>query len=66
MFKNVKRGVDTVADFKMTFTGIVNGRGSPEMTDEELLACLIDANVLSAVTSDGAILTDENNNILMM
>lgn len=55
-----------MADFKMTFTGIVNGRGSPEMTDEELLACLIDANVLSAVTSDGAILTDENNNILMM
>ena len=55
-----------MADFKMTFTGIVNGGGSPEMTDEELLACLIDANVLSAVTSDGAILTDENYNILMM
>ena len=37
-----------------------------EMTDEEILQSLIAANVLSAVTSDGAILTDENNNILMM
>ena len=37
-----------------------------EMTDEEILQSLIAANVLSAVTSGGAILTDENNNILMM
>ena len=37
-----------------------------EMTDEEILQRLIAANVLSAVTSGGAILTDENNNILMM
>ena len=37
-----------------------------EMTDEEILQSLITANVLSAVTSGGAILTDENNNILMM
>lgn len=37
-----------------------------EMTDEEILQSLIAANVLSAVTSSGAILTDENNNILMM
>ena len=36
-----------------------------EMTDEEILQSLIAANVLSAVTSGGAILTDENN-ILMM
>ena len=54
-------------DFKMKFTGIVNGgKGSPEMTDEEILQSLIAANVLSAVTSGGAILTDENHNILMM
>ena len=37
-----------------------------EMTDEEILQSLIAANVLSAVTSGGAILTDENQNILMM
>ena len=37
-----------------------------EMTAEEILQSLIAANVLSAVTSGGAILTDENNNILMM
>ena len=37
-----------------------------EMTDEEILQSLIAANVLSAVTSGGEILTDENHNILMM
>lgn len=37
-----------------------------EMTDEEILQSLIAASVLSAVTSGGAILTDENHNILMM
>ena len=43
-------------------------KGDPgiDLTDEEILQSLIAANVLSAVTSDGAILTDENNNILMM
>lgn len=37
-----------------------------EMTDEEILQSLITANILSAVTSGGAILTDENHSILMM
>lgn len=37
-----------------------------DLTDEEILQSLIAANVLSAVTSGGAILTDENHNILMM
>ena len=37
-----------------------------DLTDEEVLQSLIASNVLSAVTSGGAILTDENNNILMM
>lgn len=43
-------------------------KGDPgiDLTDEEVLQSLIAANVLSAVTSGGAILTDENNNILMM
>lgn len=43
-------------------------KGDPgiDLTDEEILQSLIAANVLSAVTSDGAILTDENHNILMM
>lgn len=51
----------------LRFVGIVDGgKGSPEMTDEEILQSLIAANVLSAVTSGGAILTDEHNNILMM
>ena len=36
------------------------------LTDEEVMQSLIAANVLSAVTSGGAILADENNNILMM
>ena len=36
------------------------------LTDEEVMQSLIAANVLFAVTSGGAILTDENNNILMM
>lgn len=51
----------------LRFVGVVDGgKGAPEMTDEEILQSLIAANVLSAVTSGGAILTDENNNILMM
>lgn len=37
-----------------------------DLTDEEILQSLIAANVLSSVTSGGAILTDENHNILMM
>lgn len=43
-------------------------KGDPgiDLTDEEILQSLIAANVLSAVTSGGEILTDENNNILMM
>lgn len=43
-------------------------KGDPgiDLTDEEVLQSIIAANVLSAVTSGGAILTDENNNILMM
>lgn len=43
-------------------------KGDPgiDLTDEEILQSLIAANVLSSVTSGGAILTDENRNILMM
>ena len=43
-------------------------KGDPgiDLTDEEILQSLIAANVLSAVTSGGAILADENHNILMM
>lgn len=36
------------------------------LTDEEVIQSLIAGNVLYAVASDGTILTDENNNILMM
>ena len=43
-------------------------KGDPgiDLTDEEILQSLIAANVLSAVTSGGEILTDENHSILMM
>lgn len=43
-------------------------KGDPgiDLTDEEILQSLIAANVLSAVTSGGPILTDENHSILMM
>lgn len=43
-----------------------NGDPGIDLTDEEILQSLIAANVLSAVTSGGAILTDENHSILMM
>lgn len=36
------------------------------LNDDEIMQSLIAANVLSVVTSAGKILTDENNNILMM
>ena len=36
------------------------------LTDEEVIQSLIAGNVLYAVASDGTILTDENNNILMI
>ena len=39
----------------------------PKLTDDDILKCLIDTDMLSAVAdSDGAILTDENNKILLM
>lgn len=43
-------------------------KGDPgiDLADEEILQSLIAANVLSSVTSGGAILTDENHSILMM
>lgn len=44
----------------------IQGPPGIDLTDEEILQSLIAANVLSAVTSGGAILTDENSNILMM
>lgn len=42
------------------------GPQGSEMTDEEIIRSFIAGNVLYAVASDGTILTDENNNILMM
>lgn len=43
-------------------------KGDPgiNLADEEILQSLFAANVLSSVTSGGAILTDENHSILMM
>lgn len=39
----------------------------PKLTDDDILECLVDTDMLSAVVdADGAILTDENNKILLM
>lgn len=42
------------------------GGGGFSFTDEELLETLVETDTLTAVESDGGILTDENNNILLM
>ena len=39
----------------------------PKLTDDDILECLIDTDMLSAVADNGgAILTDENSKILLM
>ena len=39
----------------------------PKLTDDDILECLIDTDMLSAVAdSGGAILTDQNSKILLM
>ena len=44
-----------------------SGGGGASLTDDDILECLIDTDMLSAVAdNDGAILTDENNKILLM
>ena len=41
--------------------------GDASMTDDDILECLIDTDMLSAVADNGgAILTDENSKILLM
>ena len=61
----------------LTFTGAVTGSydGSEALTveissvgsDDDILECLINTDMLSAVKdADGAILTDENSKILLM
>ena len=43
------------------------GGGDTSMTDDDILECLIDTDMLSAVKdADGAILTDENSKIILM
>lgn len=43
------------------------GSGGTSLTDNDIIECLIDTDMLSAVAdADGAILTDENNKILLM
>lgn len=42
-------------------------QGEPsELTEDEVLESLIEADVLDAVSANGEILTDETNNILIM
>lgn len=43
-----------------------SGGGGFSFTDEELLETLVETDTLTAVESDGGILTEENNNILLM
>ena len=43
------------------------GGGGASLTDDDIIECLIDTDMLSAVAdADGAILTDENSKILLM
>ena len=43
------------------------GGGGASLTDDDILECLIDTDMLSSVKdADGAILTDENSKILLM
>ena len=43
------------------------GSGGTSLTDDDIIECLIDTDMLSAVAdADGAILTDENSKILLM
>ena len=43
------------------------GGGGESLTDDDIIECLIDTDMLSAVAdNDGAILTDENSKILLM
>lgn len=42
-------------------------KGGSSLTDDDIIECLIDTDMLSAVAdNDGAILTDENSKILLM
>lgn len=51
----------------MRFVGVVDGgKGSPGLTDDDILESLIVSGVLAAVTVDGMLLGDEQGNILMM
>lgn len=44
-----------------------HGGGGASLTDDDIIECLIDTDMLSAVAdNDGAILTDENSKILLM
>lgn len=49
-----------------TLSADASGGGSGAISDDDILECLIAADMLAAVTSGGAILADENNQIILM
>lgn len=45
--------------------GKAQGGGS-DISGDDILSCLIDANMLAAVTADGKVLTDDSGRVLLM
>ena len=71
MIKVQLKARDTITAKLHGVTGFVKGdkgdQGEPsELTEDEVLESLIEADVLDAVSANGEILTDETNNILIM
>lgn len=49
--------------------GVVPGEaqgGGSDISGDDILSCLIDANMLAAVTADGKVLTDDSGKVLLM
>lgn len=61
----VKEYADVLAGWEERISTLEKGGGS--LSDDDMLAILIETNMLSAVSDNyGAVLTDENNKILLM
>lgn len=61
----VEEYADVLAEWEERISTLEKGGGS--LSDDDMLAILIETNMLSAVSdNDGAVLTDENNKILLM
>ena len=54
-----------VGDDGNVVPGKAQGGGS-DISGDDILSCLIDANMLAAVTADGKVLTDDSGKVLLM